>query len=46
MRICLASSQQITDSGPTRQLDLGQMASTRAGPKRRVCWLNQFYEYG
>ena len=37
MVIFLASNQQIADPGPTRQLGLGQMASVRAAPKRRVC---------
>ena len=26
-----------SDPGPTRQLSLGQVASARAAPKRRVC---------
>ena len=37
---------QIADPGPMRQLGLGQVASARPAPKRRVCWLNQFCEYG
>ena len=37
MVIFLASNQQIADPCPTRQLGLGQMASVRAAPKRRVC---------
>ena len=46
MMIFLASNQQIADPGPTPQFGLPQGASTRAAPKRRVCWLNQFSEYG
>ena len=46
MMIFLAPNQQIADPGPTPQLGLGQVASARAAPKRRVCWLNQFCEYG